>query len=541
MVIIKNEKTKNYYQCEECGFRYEEREWAEKCEAWCREHKSCNLEITFHAKEQQIGDDNKNNNAQLFTIAFYGLIGIVASLGFALVLYWALLKNSNIGSFLSNTASEPLYQWIYGVLTFASIVFFGANASLFVWSVRKFGFPKLWGQGSAGAGSLFGIFASACPVCGSALLAAIGITGGLAAFPFAGLELKALSAGLLAFPILLTWRDAKRLSSCRDEICPVARNASFRDADTPWLYFLAGLLFLFSLTSWNLLRGDPVFVKRTLPAAAVSGNSGAGEEMSGQYDFTSQLSAKVFPPDGYRTKIVLSDIVLKMVQYGVIDRQKFEQLYEARGGLPEEFQQMFDQSLSTPIILTQGNAGVYVNLLWGLGLSNYMETNKESPINGESLFNFASTGGWTLGKAENGGEYFNKFVIVPLTQEQEALVTRIAQNTYRPCCNNSTFFQDCNHGSALLGLLQLGAAQGLSEDELYREALVFNSFWFPQQYLETALYFKHAKGIDWENVDPKIAMGQDYSTVSGWYQNVHKYLQENNLVPQPQGGGGCGA
>lgn len=31
-----------------CGFRYEEKEWAEKCEAWCKEHKSCNLEIIAH-------------------------------------------------------------------------------------------------------------------------------------------------------------------------------------------------------------------------------------------------------------------------------------------------------------------------------------------------------------------------------------------------------------------------------------------------------------------------------------------------------------
>jgi len=32
-------------QCEECGLRYRLREQAERCETWCREHKSCNLEI----------------------------------------------------------------------------------------------------------------------------------------------------------------------------------------------------------------------------------------------------------------------------------------------------------------------------------------------------------------------------------------------------------------------------------------------------------------------------------------------------------------
>lgn len=44
---------KEPYRCEECGFHYENREMAEKCEAWCKEHHSCNLEITSHALENQ--------------------------------------------------------------------------------------------------------------------------------------------------------------------------------------------------------------------------------------------------------------------------------------------------------------------------------------------------------------------------------------------------------------------------------------------------------------------------------------------------------
>ncbi len=44
---------KKLYQCEECSFHYEDREWAKKCEAWCREHKSCNIEITAHAEENK--------------------------------------------------------------------------------------------------------------------------------------------------------------------------------------------------------------------------------------------------------------------------------------------------------------------------------------------------------------------------------------------------------------------------------------------------------------------------------------------------------
>ena len=49
--IVNSKGDEGLYQCPECGFHYEDREWAEKCEAWCREHKSCNIEITAHAEE----------------------------------------------------------------------------------------------------------------------------------------------------------------------------------------------------------------------------------------------------------------------------------------------------------------------------------------------------------------------------------------------------------------------------------------------------------------------------------------------------------
>lgn len=45
MVIPTNEN----WQCEECGLIYKDKEWALKCEAWCKENRSCNLEIIEHA------------------------------------------------------------------------------------------------------------------------------------------------------------------------------------------------------------------------------------------------------------------------------------------------------------------------------------------------------------------------------------------------------------------------------------------------------------------------------------------------------------
>ena len=39
------------YQCEECGLKYQEEKTAQECQAWCAEHKSCNLGIIKNAVE----------------------------------------------------------------------------------------------------------------------------------------------------------------------------------------------------------------------------------------------------------------------------------------------------------------------------------------------------------------------------------------------------------------------------------------------------------------------------------------------------------
>ena len=50
MVVEINKNSALLYQCEECGFMYKEKEWAEKCQAWCKEYNSCNLEIIQHGQ-----------------------------------------------------------------------------------------------------------------------------------------------------------------------------------------------------------------------------------------------------------------------------------------------------------------------------------------------------------------------------------------------------------------------------------------------------------------------------------------------------------
>lgn len=483
--------------------------------------------------------NKKITDAEFNTGLFYGLIGIAASLVFFLLLDWGLSFNSSITMLVQNTIDKPLYLWSYMIMTVAAIILFGINVSLLIYRWRKFGAPKFKSQGGTGLGSFVGFAASACPMCGSTVLAALGIAGGLAAFPLGGLELKALSVVLLALPIWLTIRDLKKLS-CGDETCPVPRDASYQEEkDYQWLLRILALVILLSIVGWNMVKSEPILGKllsvKNPTTTSSSANTG--------YKVYDEVVAKVLPAKGFQSKIALGNAIVKLVENGAIDKDKFEAIYKARGGLPQEFRDVLTKSSDKPILLTAENANFYVNLLWPVGLSNYMESNKQSPVNGKNLFGFASTGGWNLGKEKNGGAYFNKLKIVELTPEQEALATKVAQNTYRPCCGNSTFFQDCNHGSALLGLLEIGASQGLTENELYREALAFNSFWFPSNYIQTGLYFKAVKNIDWENVDPKVALGKDFSSGSGSAKISSEVAKIPNLIPPAPTGSGakCGA
>jgi len=147
--------------------------------------------------------------------------------------------------------------------------------------------------------------------------------------------------------------------------------------------------------------------------------------------------------------------------------------------------------------------------------------------------NFASTGGWTLARG-NAMEHYNMHKLIALTSEQQTLVDRVSRNIFRPCCGNSTHFPDCNHGMAMLGLLELMASQGVSEQDMYKTALAVNSYWFPETYLTIATYMQQ-KGVAWKDVSPKEMLSAPYSSSSG-YTDISSQV---TLPEQVQGGGGC--
>ena len=178
-----------------------------------------------------------------------------------------------------------------------------------------------------------------------------------------------------------------------------------------------------------------------------------------------------------------------------------------------------------------------LNLLWAYGLANKNQVLESGPIMDPRYggpTNMASVGGWTV-TIGSVMDHYNKHALATLSPDQQLLVEKIAKGIYRPCCNNSTHFPDCNHGMAMLGLLEYLASQGATEGEMWNAAITANMSWFPDQYQTIAQYLK-IKSIDAKSVTPQMLLGAEYSSGSG-------FAKIASQVPQSQqrsGGGGCG-
>lgn len=252
---------------------------------------------------------------------------------------------------------------------------------------------------------------------------------------------------------------------------------------------------------------------------------------------TAALTKAVMPDKGVTLPITWGDLGKRMIADGVIDEQKFRALFE--GGLTNTEEQMLAGNSNQPIVMNQQNNRYLLDLLWAFGLTNKNDILDKGEMTDKQYGgagNFASTGGWSLASGA-AMDHYSKHAYITLTAEQQALVDKVSRNIYRPCCGNSTHFPDCNHGMAMLGLLELLAKNGASEQEMYKVALQVNSFWFPQTYIDLATYFKE-QGKEWSQVDAKTALSAEYSSAQG-YQQTRQQIK--SLPKTQQGGGGCGA
>ena len=255
------------------------------------------------------------------------------------------------------------------------------------------------------------------------------------------------------------------------------------------------------------------------------------------------LVRQINPPEGYKVPASFGDIGPELLEAGAMEAQDFIQVYEQAGQpLNEEQLAILQQGSPSAVVFNQENAYFLLNFFWALGLTNDNPVLTEGPMldNGRAnVVNYASTGGWSLA-AKPVQSLYASAAIVELTPQQQARLEEVIQVVYRPCCNNPTHFPDCNHGMAMLGLMELMASQGASLEEMFQAAKYANAFWYPQQSLELATYFKAAQGANFDRADSRQLVSRQFSSRSG-FQTVHQWLASNGLLGQaPGGGNSCG-
>ncbi|MBI5413730.1 hypothetical protein HZA42_05275 [Candidatus Peregrinibacteria bacterium] len=286
-----------------------------------------------------------------------------------------------------------------------------------------------------------------------------------------------------------------------------------------------------------LLAFNTLFAVEIFPRWG-NGKKTSPEKSIGNVSQTSSINweQKLFPDSGTELPVTWDDLGKQLVENGVIDQDKLEKIYANRGGLNEEAKALLEEDQNGKIVITKANAGFILNLFWALGLSNKNAILDSGPMRDPQYGdagNFASTGGWNVSKGD-AMKHYSKHAFMKLTDEQQSLVEKISRTIYRPCCDNSTYFPDCNHGMAMLGFLELMASQGADEETMYRAAAQINSYWFPSTYLTIAKYLEK-NGASWDTTDPRIVLSANFSSSSG-YRNILSQVEP----VQSTGGGACG-
>ncbi len=477
----------------------------------------------------------------VFTSATAWVLAISLFVNVLFLYYFILLQTTTWQVFWQSNIA--VYNWLQVVLSVVVAALTALALTMFVY-ILEFRDKKQKRQGSileTLAALLFSSAATGCTVCGAFILPTIGIAASLTALPLAGLEIKFLSILLLVYSI---YEYSRILAG----VCPPLKQQLFElkkgnvvlnlNKTTlpqlkPFVILLAFVLIVYSLpklpAKWRLdFRKN-----KTIAVLPTSGKAD-----------TETLLAEINPKAGYELNASYGNLGPQMLASGVIDLEKFIDVYQQSGSpLTEQEVSILTKGSRKKIHITRENSYFLLNFFWAVGLANKNPILTEGDMvkYGEGqIGNFASTGGWSLSKSGNPLDYYAKSELVSLNEQQQKLVEEVSKNIYRPCCNNPTSFPDCNHGMALLGVLELMAASGATEREMYEAAKYFNAYWFPSNYYDLALYFKANEGKNFAEIDAKTLLSKDYSSVQGW-QNIKNWLTQNGLAEElPQSGGSCG-
>jgi hypothetical protein len=409
-------------------------------------------------------------------------------------------------------AKPGIFDYFY--ISLASLL------SALIITLTKYSAKNFAARGVSFAGISAGAAATVCPVClGVNFL----VLGNFITVPLVFLvpylfwiELAGLI--LLIFGLWLT------INSSYENIC-LACTASVTERKQQAEFDLFGstitplqkYIFLALLAVAIFAFGYQILPLVTANTPSITGAAVATQQQS---DLDAIIS-KVVPENGFTIDAVWKDSISKMVKAGVLDIEKLDNILTRRYGQPltEEQRKLLTADYSNEkLSINSKNAVFMMYVLWVLGKHNDNPILHESPF--AQYFKDYDIG---VGKAGYGDTK-----LLELTPEQQEIAKYVALNSYRPCCNNPTGHPDCSHGFSALGLIELMAAQGFTKKQIFDAFVKFNSFWFPANYIQAALYFKFAENKDWNDVDKELVAGKQFSSLSGSYA-VKKYLADLGL------------
>src|SRR6266481_6869927 len=107
---------------------------------------------------------------------------------------------------------------------------------------------------------------------------------------------------------------------------------------------------------WFLMQSVPSSIKPALKHPASTADASTTD-----YALYEKNEAEVLPGGGFRTKIILGNIVPSMVADGVIDMSKMQALYKNNGGIPADEMKILTQLSNTPLVVNASNASWLVN------------------------------------------------------------------------------------------------------------------------------------------------------------------------------------
>ncbi len=297
-----------------------------------------------------------------FSIVYQGLKDYFLTLSlffsFSFLDYFLLTRTTSWERFL--TDNQPLFVFLTIILSIINNLLIAVVLTFFVYIFDKKKTTSISEKTNFGIGVFLSLVSVGCAVCGGFLLPLFGIAASLTAFPFQGIEIKLLSI----FILLITFWQLNNLISGRLKKTTLKSSLG---------YLMIGLLILLIVYLIPRLPWDwrQNFFGGLRKETSVSSSNKTRENLFDQIN----------PEKGYEINASYGDLGPKMIASGVIDLEKFKQVYQQNGQpLTDEQLTILTKGSNKKIKITRENSYFLLNFFWAAGLANKSKILTEGEI-----------------------------------------------------------------------------------------------------------------------------------------------------------------